>query len=80
LERALVSASTFASTDCEDLTQLLMYLANELPYLSPPHGVGAFTDAILSARNKRPWLAQLGISDADTLRKLTEDHETLDTS
>jgi hypothetical protein len=57
-----------------------MYLANELPYLSPPEGVGAFTDAILSARNKRLWLTQLGNSIADTLRKLIEDHETLNTT
>jgi hypothetical protein len=57
-----------------------MYLASELPYLSPPEGVGAFADAILSARNKRLWLAQLGISYADTLRKLIEDHEILDAS
>jgi hypothetical protein len=35
---------------------------------------------ILSARNKRLWLAQLGISYADTIRKLIEDHETLDTA
>jgi hypothetical protein len=57
-----------------------MYLASELPYLSPPEGVGAFADAILSARNKRLWLAQLGISYADPLRKLIEDHETPDTA
>jgi hypothetical protein len=57
-----------------------MYLARELPYLSPPDGVGAFADAILSARNKRLWLTQLGISYADTLRKLIEDHETLGTA
>jgi hypothetical protein len=44
-----------------------MYLASELPYLSPPQGVGAFADAILSARNKRLWLTELGISYADTL-------------
>jgi hypothetical protein len=54
--------------------------AAQLPYLSPSQGVGAFADAILSARNKRIWLTQLGISDADTLRKLIEDHETLNTA
>jgi hypothetical protein len=30
-----------------------------------PQGVGAFADAILSARNKRLWLTELGISYAD---------------
>jgi hypothetical protein len=57
-----------------------MYLASELPYLSPPQGVGAFADTILSARNKCLWLEELGISYADTLWKLIEDHETLGTS
>jgi phospholipid N-methyltransferase len=54
-----------------------MYLASELSYLSPPQGVGAFADAILSARNKRLWLMQLGISYSDMLRKLIQDNEIL---